>query len=121
MVSSFSGKGCIPLSEIRMAQVMDLTFEEVTLRLFELQTCSFQFLKNNFNVFKMLLWGSTEDDDIIQVRHCKVSANLVKPLKLVVGNMLVLLLNQTEQSLNSYFPKGVTKAVFALDSSSRFM
>ena len=55
---------------------MNFTFEEVTLGLFELQTCNFQLLKNNFNVFKMLLWGSTEDDDIIQVRHRKVSAIL---------------------------------------------
>ena len=55
---------------------MDLTFEEVTLGLFELQTCSFQLLKDNFNVFKMLLQGSTEDDDIIQVHHHKISAIL---------------------------------------------
>ena len=39
MVSSFSGKGCIPLSENKMAQVVDFTFEEVTLGLFEFQTC----------------------------------------------------------------------------------
>ena len=76
MVSSFSGKGCMLLSEIRWAQVMNFTFEEVTLGLFELQTCNFQLLKDNFNVFKMLLWGSTEDDDIIQVCHRKVSAIL---------------------------------------------
>ena len=76
MVSSFSGKGCMPLSEIRWPQVVDFTFEEITLGLFELQTCNFYFLKNNFNVFKMLLRGSTEDDDIIQVCHRKVSAIL---------------------------------------------
>ena len=55
---------------------MNFTFEEVTLGLFELQACNFQFLKNNFNVFKMLLRGSTEDDDIIQVRHHEISAIL---------------------------------------------
>ena len=75
MVSSFSGKGCIPLSEMRCPS-SGFHFEEVTLGLFELQTCSFQLLKDNFNVFKMLLQGSTEDDDIIQVHHHKVSAIL---------------------------------------------
>ena len=77
---------------------MNFTFEEVTLGLFELQTCNFQFLKDNLNVFKMLLQGSTEDDDIIQVMPSQSLCNLVKPLKLIVGNMLVLVLNQTEQS-----------------------
>ena len=80
-----------------MAQVMNFTFEEVTLGLFEFQTCSFQLLTNNFNVFKMLLQGSTEDDDIIQVPPSQSPCNLVKPLKLIVGNMPVLVLNQMEQ------------------------
>ena len=99
---------------------MDLTFEEVTLGLFELQTCSFQLLKNNFNVFKMLLWGSTEDDDIIQVHHRKVSATC-KTIEINCWKYAGACAKPNGTELNSYFPKGVTKAVFAFDSSSRFM
>ena len=104
-----------------MAQVMNFTFEEVTLGLFELQTCNFQLLKDNFNVFKMLLWSSTEDDDIIQVRHRTKSLQSCKTIEINYWKYAGACAKPNGTELNSYFPKGVTKAVFALDSSLRFM
>ena len=43
---------------------MNLLFKEITLGFFQLQARFLQFLKNNFNVFKVFCFISAEYDDI---------------------------------------------------------
>ena len=87
---------------------MDFTFEEVTLGLFELQTCNFQFLKNNFNVFKMLLRVLLKM--IISSRYAIAkSLQSCKTIEINCWKYAGACAKPNGTVLNSYFPNGVKK------------
>ena len=98
---------------------MDFSFEEITLGLFELESCFIQFSEDDFNVFEMLLLISAENNDVIKIHHREfttvVQSNRDQLLK--VGACA----SPKGTTLNSYLLNGVTNAVLALDLLSNEM
>ena len=52
---------------------MDFFFKEIAFGFLELQSSLFELLEDDLNVFEMFLLILDEDDDVIQVGHCKIA------------------------------------------------
>ena len=61
-----------------MSQLVDLLFKQITLGRFKLETSCPQFTDDSFEPVKMFLWGSTEDNNVIQVDNAPIQVQLTK-------------------------------------------
>ena len=55
---------------------MDFLFKEITFGFLELESSLFELLEDYLNVFEMFLLILAEDDDVIQIGHCKITTVL---------------------------------------------
>ena len=75
---------------------MDFLFKEITFGFLELQSSLFELLEDYLNVFEMFSLILAEDDDVIQIGHCKNHYSPARQLKLIVENKQVPVLTQKE-------------------------
>ena len=73
-----------------MSQVVDLLFKQITLGWFQLEPSCPQFTDDSFEPVNMLLWSSTEDNNVIQIDYTPMQVQLTKagfhqPLKGCLG------------------------------------
>ena len=61
-----------------MSQVVDLLFKQITLGRFKLETSCPEFTDDSFELVKMFLWGSTADNNVIQVDNALIQVQLTK-------------------------------------------
>ena len=55
---------------------MDFLFKEITFGFLELESSLFELLEDDLDVLEMFLLILAEDDDVIQIGHCKITTVL---------------------------------------------
>ena len=61
-----------------MSQVVDLLFKQITLGRLQLESSCSQFTDDSFESVNMFLWGSTENNNVIQLDYAPIQVQLTK-------------------------------------------